>query len=240
VHWLDPYIAEYDRSKPNTGEALLYWFDRYVLIYGYLQKEKLTAKRAKQSAKLNPRIEQDMDDCVCAINSIVRSIDVEGTPPFTNDTDTQDKDQRHVLLTERYVVSTKEERLQFLDRCIQKLKNAKHFHRCFSQNRMQDNQIYRDVFWDYIYYQWIDPKSPTVEPQENLEGDYYYFYFRVHRFFMDVYTCCRILKKEDPWYKNVVLYAGYAHIRNCSGILQRIGYEHHPVTEIEYNASCIE
>jgi len=51
------------------------------------------------------------------------------------------------------------------------------------------------------------------------------FFFWVHRYLMDVYTCCRILKHDadEKWYKNMVVYAGANHSINCMQIMQAHG-----------------
>jgi hypothetical protein len=55
------------------------------------------------------------------------------------------------------------------------------------------------------------------------------FYFQTHRFFMDMYTCCRLLKVEDHWYTTMVVYTGSAHTVNCVRLLRTMGFTAHLV-----------
>jgi len=46
----------------------------------------------------------------------------------------------------------------------------------------------------------------------------------IHRFLMDIYTCCRIMKTDPGWYKNVVVYAGAMHTQRCVSIMLEYGF----------------
>jgi len=66
------------------------------------------------------------------------------------------------------------------------------------------------------------------------------FFFWFHRFVMDIYTCCRIMKTEAGWYKNIVVYAGAAHVTNCVMLLSMNGFRHTPILDIDFNPLCEE
>ena len=52
------------------------------------------------------------------------------------------------------------------------------------------------------------------------------YYFQMHRFLMDIYTCCRILKRDadEKWYKNMVVYTGAMHTARCLKLMQLYGF----------------
>jgi len=45
----------------------------------------------------------------------------------------------------------------------------------------------------------------------------------IQRFTLDMYACCRLMKRDDPWYKHIVVYAGERHIRSIRDILVSLG-----------------
>ena len=57
---------------------------------------------------------------------------------------------------------------------------------------------------------------------------------------MDFFTCCRILKEEGRWYKNIVIYAGAAHTRNIERILLSYKFTNIDLPPIPYNPFCSE
>jgi len=61
--------------------------------------------------------------------------------------------------------------------------------------------------------------------------------FFMHRFSMDLYTCCRLLKEDPIWYKHVVIYAGNSHIRSLQLILEAAGFHSHSLN-MGFNAEC--
>jgi hypothetical protein len=56
-----------------------------------------------------------------------------------------------------------------------------------------------------------------------------YALFLCFRFFMDVFTFCRMMRSEGRWYKNMVLYAGHNHVRNVASLLLKSGFVLHDV-----------
>jgi len=63
------------------------------------------------------------------------------------------------------------------------------------------------------------------------------FFFWFYRFVMDINTCCRLMKTEAGWYKNIVVYAGASHTTNCVMLLSRNGFRHTPINK-DFNPMC--
>jgi len=80
----------------------------------------------------------------------------------------------------------------------------------FKNCLLQRNDDYFSMFNDVYGYLIMSPVN---------------FLFCLHRFLMDVYTCCRMLKVDDPWYKNIIVYAGASHTQSCAQILQHYGFK---------------
>ena len=116
-------------------------------------------------------------------------------------------------------------RLTFFNACLEHLSDSKHFRKCFRENRL-DRQICTDIFFEHL-------KSDC-----SIRS----FYFLIQRFFMDIYTCCRIMKRDanhERWYKNIVVYEGDAHVDRQVSILLRNGYVRHEVVGVKYNPKCV-
>jgi hypothetical protein len=55
---------------------------------------------------------------------------------------------------------------------------------------------------------------------------------------MDFFTCCRLLKEDERWFKNIVIYAGYAHTENIERLLLLLKFKNIPLPVIPYNPEC--
>ena len=62
--------------------------------------------------------------------------------------------------------------------------------------------------------------------------------FDLQRFTMDMYACCRLLKNDGDWYKNIVIYAGATHIKSLETVLTASGYHVRPI-DLAFNALCV-
>ena len=49
--------------------------------------------------------------------------------------------------------------------------------------------------------------------------------FLVYRFFMDMYSLCRLMRKEGNFYKNIIYYSGYAHTESLHCMLIKLGFK---------------
>lgn len=60
--------------------------------------------------------------------------------------------------------------------------------------------------------------------KQDGDDDFKTFLFTLHRIIMDMYTSCRILRNEDGWYNNIIVYAGALHTYNMAHLLNSNGY----------------
>ena len=126
------------------------------------------------------------------------------------------------LLFER---SSFEDKKMFVRASIELLKKTKFFKKCFQKDQ---REVSTDVY--------VDAFMETNEPTTGMLQ----FYFYVQRFFMDIYTTCRILKTHThpTWYKNIVVYGGYLHMLRITNLFRKLGYTEHKVTDIPFNPDC--
>ena len=82
---------------------------------------------------------------------------------------------------------------------------------CYAQERNIETKYYSSMF------------LASCEMDNYSDYD---FFFKLHRFLMDIYTCCRILKSDsnERWYKNMVVYAGAFHTVNCIRLMELYGF----------------
>ena len=133
------------------------------------------------------------------------------------------KENGEIILDE-FEKSSKESKKICIQACIELLKLTKFYRKCFRKDqRHVDAAIYVDVLMDHI-------------DKNNI----FTFYFDIQRFFMDIYTTCRILKTHThpTWFKNVVVYAGNWHVQNQTDIFKRLGYTQHVVQDLPFNPYC--
>ena len=129
------------------------------------------------------------------------------------------------LQQDSFFKSTEEDKINFVKACYEALRDSGFYKKCYENPQQVPWEIYKNVVVEFI----------------RNENDIQLFYFRVQRFCMDIYTCCRIMKtdKESRWYKNIVIYAGLWHVRNYINILTALGYTRHELPEpIQFNPYC--
>ena len=107
-----------------------------------------------------------------------------------------------------------------------KLTESKYFKKCYSGERFMEWNILRDVF------------IKGWREHSKIDNTIEFFYFIVQRFLMDFFTCCRILKEEGRWYKNIVIYAGTFHSKNIERILLSLDFQNVPLPSIHYDPEC--
>lgn len=129
---------------------------------------------------------------------------------------------------ELFLQSTDESKLSFVKRVYDMLASSKFFKKCYGDARFIKWEILRRVFLKSWRHQSSNPERNTIEE----------FYFMVERFFMDFFTCCRLLKDEGRWYKNIVIYAGALHTNNIGRMLYSLGFTNIPLPDIPYNPTC--
>ena len=116
--------------------------------------------------------------------------------------------------------------IDFLHCCYDALRFSKYFRKCYGDDPSRQAppwEIYRDAFLNC----WAREDTPFIDV----------FYSNVQRFFVDMYTCCRILKQDPRWFKNIVIYAGEWHVDNYIYILSRMGYAAYNVVG-NYDSMC--
>lgn len=119
--------------------------------------------------------------------------------------------------------------------CYNALQFSKYLRKCYGEySETRDTPPTFFTYWEaYI----------SAHDLELSFTNIYLVYFNLQRFFMDMYTCCRIMKKEAHWYKNIVIYAGDWHVQNFIAILTRpeIGFVQHELPiNVEYNPKCFD
>ena len=218
AHWLEPHIHDNSIYDLKSGDSLQYWFRKFTEAKS-LKNVYMEVTATEEEIAVN---QQNIKDFTDKINTILRTSKtypspsfIKKVPPATN---------RTLFYTNAFSEATRDEKLIFLDICIEKLLGSRFFKKCKSQARFFDRQVYRDIFWSA----WEGTDLKTVE-------DFYYY---VQRFFMDVYTCCRIMKNEDVWFKKIAIYAGNFHVENYIRLLKAVGFTYHPVPNIEFNPTC--
>ena len=133
-------------------------------------------------------------------------------------------------INEIFSKSSEADNRQFVLTCFELLFEANYFQKCVStKERKVDVSIYVMLFMQG----WHDVKTPNLNQ----------FYFFLQRFFVDIFTVCRLLKRntrseEDAWFKNVVIYSGEWHTTNVRRILRALGYTEYKLTQFELNPRC--
>jgi hypothetical protein len=123
-----------------------------------------------------------------------------------------------------FLKSTQEDKINFFKACYDALRESTFFKKCYENSRQVPWEIYRGVFI-----------ARVLSEDDSID----LFYKKVQRFFMDMYTCCRIMKTDAGWYKNIVIYAGDWHVQNYILILTKLGYTMHELPEpIKFNPKC--
>lgn len=110
------------------------------------------------------------------------------------------------------------------------LKNSKRLKKCY------DSSLFRLQPPTFTQY-WSAFRDAYESEKEFVTLDL--IYFNIQRFFMDMYTCCRLMKTEAGWYRTIVVYAGDWHIQNYIAILRMMGFTKHELpSPIQMNPKC--
>jgi hypothetical protein len=119
----------------------------------------------------------------------------------------------------------------FYKKCLPAMRDSKHFKECFARPNF-DIERFHSVFL-------IDLIDKEVSDKSDAE---FWVYWYMFRFLMDVYTICRIMKQDrDPRrYKDIIIYAGDGHRKNCTQMLALYGYEITEVDTVKYNPKCLQ
>ena len=215
VHWLDP-ISTLPRSKGDR-------------IFNYI--------------RLNLEVYYDRDDSSylyilrTIINDLLEIVPEDGIPWALRDPrviDMFNNDPFGLLKLvfdtipdrELFLQSSESSKIAFFEKVYHKLLDSKYFKKCYSGGRFIELKILRDAF--------IEMWRENSKDNNTIE----WLYFLVQRFLMDFFTCCRILKEDGRWYKNIVIYAGYVHTRNIERMLLSLDFQNVPLPPIHYDPEC--
>jgi hypothetical protein len=142
----------------------------------------------------------------------------------------EDPNELHTLVfdtipdRELFLQSSESSKIAFFKKVYETLADSKYFKKCYSGGRFMEWNILRDAF---------------IERWRKCENTIEWFYFNVQRFLMDFFTCCRILKEDGRWYKNIVIYAGAAHTETIEHMLLLLDFKPIPLPPIHYDPECL-
>ena len=125
----------------------------------------------------------------------------------------------------KFGTSTEKSQRTLVMVCINLLKTTRFFRKCFQEEHLRQVpvKVYVDAFM-----------------LNTGKVDVFEFYLCIQRFFVDIYTTCRILKRHtsESWYKNIVVYCGNWHAVNLGNIFRGLKYDQHAITGIPFNPRC--
>ena len=149
-----------------------------------------------ESVKPEEKLE-NMERLISQINDALGSTD----PAFINQAD--------------FEKTTEIAQLAFFRKVFRTLEKSKLLRRCFEEDRAQPLTNYFRAFQAFV--------------DRNAYKDYTLidFYFNLQRFLLDTFAVCRIMKhpRNKKWFKNIVIYAGDAHISGISELLHANFYK---------------
>ena len=100
----------------------------------------------------------------------------------------------------------------FAEHVIDLILKLKDFKQCVKKSELLGRGVYIKAILD------------LRTRQKKYGHSFIAFLLNFHRLMMDMYTCCRILKKESKWYTNVAVYAGYYHTARVGWMLSQMGF----------------
>jgi hypothetical protein len=220
VHWLDPKIVD-----PITREDRLIYF---LWVNSKMSDSKYDSDFTPLHTPLyitrtiiNDLLEIDPEDIPWALREqhVIQSYNKDPTHFRSLVFDT-------IPDRELFLQSSESSKIAFFEKVYHKLRGSKHFKKCYSGNRIMEWKILREAFIEM----WRD--------YSKIDHTIDFFYFCVQRFLMDFFTCCRILKEEGRWYKNMVIYAGSFHTENIERMLLSMDFQNVPLPPIHYDPEC--
>ena len=223
VHWLDPNFI---RGRARVDRLLEYMalYTMNFMRMEYYDVNRETTYLYTIRTIINDLLEIAPED----IHWVLRD-------PRIIDMFHEDPNELHTLVFDTipdrklFLQSSESSKIAFFEKVYHKLLDSKYFKKCYSGGRFIEWNILRDAF--------IEDWRDTIEYKDNntIEN----FYFIVQRFLMDFFTCCRILKEEGRWYKNIVIYAGFGHTRNIERMLRLLDFQNVPLPPIHYDPECL-
>jgi len=217
VHWLDP-VSTIPRSK---GDRLVLYMRAHIDIY-FDSGGRESIMSYSLRTIINDLLEIVPEDGIPWALRDPRVIDMWQNDPFDLQTVVVDP----IPDRELFLQSSESSKIAFFEKVYHKLRDSNFFKKCYSGNRIMEWKILREAFIE----RWRDYSKigHTIE----------FFYFIVQRFLMDFFTCCRILKEEGRWYKNIVIYASSFHTENIERMLLSLDFKPIPLPPIHYDPEC--
>jgi hypothetical protein len=206
-----PYQKDFndvDYKHKELRNARVHWLEPRSRIY---TEEDLTLPANRVMNCLNRFLDAYVDESVkpeekleliSQINREIGSTD----PAFINQEDFD------------FEKTTEVAQLAFFRKLFRTLEKSKLLRKCFEEDRAQTLTNYFKAFQAFQHY--IE-EYPTI----------FDFYFNLQRFLLDTYAVCRIMKHPSnrKWLKNIVIYAGDAHITGISEQLHANFYKTYKV-----------
>jgi hypothetical protein len=215
VHWLDP--VQYD--PVSRDEKLIYYMKLHANNVVDYNKIDRTPQLYILRAFINRSLNVDLSKVPWAIH------EQSAMDAFANfETATFEK----IPDRELFLSSNHNSKIYFFRSVYTILSESTFFRKCFGSDPTRYVPLIKlqRVFMG----RW--------EIQATSDNSIDHFYFVLQRFFMDFFTCCRLLKEDKRWFKNIVIYAGSAHTENIEQLLLLLEFQEIPLPPIHYNSSC--
>jgi hypothetical protein len=210
VHWLDPSFTHKGRV-----DRLL----EYMVLYNNVYSRRDATYLYTIRTLINHLLEIGPEDGIPWVLHEPRVIDMFNNDPNELGTVVFDTIPDRTL----FFQSSESSKIAFFKKVYDKLIESKYFKKCYSGNRFIEWKILRNAF---------------IERWRKFANTIESFYYCVQRFLMDFFTCCRILKEEGRWYKNIVIYAGFGHTENIERILLSLDFKNVDLPPIHYDPEC--
>jgi len=133
-----------------------------------------------------------------------------------------------------FLQSSEDIKKSFLRKIMKALESSKFFRNCLRDRRLSSRDYQKCVLDKFHRL------GRIAHPRFN-------FVFYLQRFLVDVFAVCRIMKRDDRWYKNIVVYAGIGHIENIGYMLQENFYKRREIpkllrkkVDLKFNPRCRE
>jgi len=179
VSWLDPTV--FWHNIMSSSDLLVFKMFEFLRVERSLTNYFPEKNKASKLYKI--RLE---------INKILK-IDTSPEIPWAyNNQDLDESLKEGELYPDEilYKKATRQSKVLFFRKYFNALmqKQSKFYAKCLQPNRYVPVETYGVVFMQHDY--------PTISS----------FYSHLARFFVDMFTVCRLLKEDPTWYKNIVVY----------------------------------
>ena len=225
----DPHL--YTGSLPNTH---FHWLDPASMFPQPEEKDAdqlldelaFYAEISRADVNENPEEQAENEEVIIETRQLIFNLAGldESSIPFVTGTEREND-------SEAFTASSPLDKREFVRNVFTTLFQGKYFTKCSTEKRAFPLETYVDIFmraWEGAELKLLDD-----------------FLFDIHRFIMDIYTCCRIMKREkndtSHWFKNMVVYAGNFHVLKDINILMQNGFSAWRIdfTGKPFNPDCL-